>query len=227
MFNPPVGAVGKRMPFGALAALATLALGLTAQGASAQLAPGYSGTSSEGRMFVGNEETWQTLRVFGACYARLNPPRALEIIAAEPGSAQERETFRRVMTGPQDCMGYVRRMRAPFAYMRGAIAEGLCKRNVAVPESLRRAPPARGADSHSVAESAGCVAATRAEQVRALLATPLGSRRERDAAQAVMRDAFPACMPSGVSVDLSPALVRYALAEALLRLPSTSATGQR
>jgi hypothetical protein len=230
MLNVPVDAVENRMPRGILSGMAALALGLTAGPASAQIAPGYSGTSDGGTVYMGSEEVWQALRVFGSCYARLSTPQALQLLANEPGTQGERDAVRLAIRDPQNCFGYVSRVRAPYSFLRGAVAEGLWKRRIDIPAALRRAAPVRGADSRNIHESARCVAAAHGDQVRALLATPLGSRRERDATAAFVSGPFRQCAPPEAGAfTLAPIMVRYLLAEALLRLPSpyTVPAGQR
>ena len=209
--------------------MSSLFLGMNAQGASAQIAPGYSGSSDGGTVYMGNEEIWQALRVFGSCYARLSTAHALELLGNEPGTQGERDAVRRAIRDPQNCFGYVSRVRAPYAWLRGAVAEGLWKRRVAIPTTLLRGAPARGTESRNIHDSARCVAAAHGDQVRALLATSIGSRGERETAEALLSGPFMRCVPPEVgALILSPLMVRYMLAEALLRLPSSTATaGQR
>src|SRR5690242_9446879 len=73
----------------AVLGISALTLGTTAPGASAQIAPGYSGFSGGGIEYMGNEEVWQALRVFGSCYARVNAAHALELLGHEPGTPGE------------------------------------------------------------------------------------------------------------------------------------------
>lgn len=220
---------GRAWRRGAIAGISTLVFGMAAPGASAQIAPGYSGTSGGGVVYMGDEEIWQALRVFGTCYARVNPAHALELIATEPGSEEERNAVRRAIRDPQNCFGYVSRVRAPYATLRGAVAEGLFRRRVAIPAALHRAPPARGTDSRNMHDSARCVAAAHGDRVRALLATAIGSRAEREAVAAFLSGPLWQCVPAEVGeFDMSPLMARYLLAEALLRLPpATQTAGQR
>ncbi len=218
-------AVEKRMPRRILFGLAACALGLAVMppGASAQIAGGYSGWSA------GGVDTAQALRVFGTCYARVKPAEAVQLLATEPGSQSERQAVLAAIRGPENCWGYVVRVRAPYFLLRGAVAEGLWKRHVEIPESLRASAP-RGAESRNFYDSARCFAAVHGDQARALLQTPLGSGRERDAARAILANGFTDCVPSSVgSFSLPPVMVRYFLVEALLRLPSTTTAtaGQR
>ena len=229
MFTLPVDAVGNRMPRRILPAMAAMGLAvMVAAPASAQIAPGYSGSSDGGVDYMGNEEVWQALRVFGTCYARVNAPHALELIATEPGTQAERNAVRRAIRDPQNCFGYVSRVRAPYATLRGAVAEGLWRRRVAIPTALRQAPPAPGAESRNLYEAARCVAATQGDQIRGLLATSMGSRGEREAAGALLSGPFRRCVPSEVgTLTMSPMSIRYLLAEALLRLPSSASAEAR
>lgn len=229
MLNVPVDAVENRMLRFILPGLAALALGVTAAPASAQIASGYSGWSDGGVASMGNEETWQALRVFGSCYARVSTAQALQLLATEPGTQAERNAVRMAIRAPENCWGYVSRVRAPYFLLRGAVAEGLWKRRIEIPTNLRLAAPARGADSRNFYESARCFTAAHGDQARALLETPLGSRREREVAGAILSGTFGACVPSEVGTfTLPPVMVRYFIVEALLRLSSaTTPPGQR
>lgn len=228
MFTLPVDAVGNRVPRRIMLGMAALALGVTTAPAMAQIAPGYSGSSDGGVDYMGNEEIWQALRVFGTCYARVNAPHALELIGTEPGTQAERDAVRRAIRDPQNCFGYVVRVRAPYATLRGAVAEGLFRRRVAIPAALRQAPPARGTESRNIYEAARCVAAAQGDRVRGLLATSMGSRGEREAASALLSGPFRQCVPPEAgTLAMSPMYVRYLLAEALLRLPATASAEAR
>lgn len=209
-------------PRDALGIFALIFGGLAGAAAQAQIAPGYSGISGGGTSYMGDEETLQALRVFGACYARVSAPQALQLIATQPGTPAERIAVRQAIRSPQNCFGYVSRVRAPYFVLRGAVAEGLWKRRVQFPENLRQAAPAQGADSRDIYEAARCFAAAHGDRVRALLATQLGSRGEREAVGEIMSGPFRQCVPADAgAIDLQPIQARYVLVEALLRLPAS------
>lgn len=223
--------VGARRAALGLAAFAAAGLAGQRALAQAQIAPGYSGSSSANGFVAGNEETWQTLRVFGACFARNNRPQAFTLLATEPGSAAEAQASRQMFRdGPQDCMGYTRRMRAPISLLRGAIAEGLMKRHIPIPADLVAPAPAPGAQLRSAGDAARCYAAAHPDRVRGLLATPLGSRREAETIAAIVNGGLSRCLPEGAGPQTPhPTRLRYALVEALLRLPASppASAGQR
>src|SRR5687768_514917 len=66
-----------------------------ASSAPAQLAPGYSGSSSV-QVFA-DEESTRTLVAFGNCFAREYPDQVLALMATAPGSRQEAAIFRRIV----------------------------------------------------------------------------------------------------------------------------------
>src|SRR5688500_14126299 len=73
--------------------------------APAQIAPGLSGSSST-MTFVDNGEAFRALNAFAACYARQNSARALELIATEPATREEAETYRRLFRRDNmSCLG--------------------------------------------------------------------------------------------------------------------------
>jgi len=225
--NPARSRAGRRGLLG-VAALVAAQMG-GAVPASAQIASGYSGTTDGGqRTLAGDERTWQILRVYGACFARNHTAQAFAILAAEPNTTAETEALRQAMADPmQYCLGYTRRMRAPRAYLRGAIAEGLLKRGTLLPADLVLAPPPPGAEFRHLNAPARCYAAAHPDRVRALLETPLGSRSEAEAANAILRGGFAQCLPERARRwPIEPTRLRYLLAEALLRMrPAAGARG--
>jgi hypothetical protein len=197
--------------------------GVLAGQALAQLPPGVSGSST---LLVSNdaEDALRTLAAFGNCYARLSTERAFELIATEPHSREEAETYRRLFrSDSQNCLGEGMDLRAPVTFVRGAIAEGLLEHGIAVPAALVRAAPAPGAEIRRYSEAARCYAAGHGAEIRALLATPPGGQRELAALRPLADDFF-RCMPaSAQDRRFNATHLRYMLAEALLRLPPASA----
>ncbi len=212
----------------ALLGASTLLVGglLGGQGA-AQLAPGVSGRSD---LIVSNdsENALRTLSAFGNCYARLSTARAFELIATEPGTREEAETYRRLFrSDSQNCLGEGMDLRVPVAFTRGAIAEGLLEHGIAVPAGLVRAAPAPDAAIRKYSEAARCYAAGHGAEIRALLISAPGSQRELAALRPIADDFF-RCMPANAQDRRFNAThLRYLLAEALLRLPSTTPAGAR
>jgi hypothetical protein len=223
-----VEAVGNRVRRGAPALGALVAAGVALAGgsASAQVTPGYSGSSTTGTMET--EEALRTLGVFGVCYARQNAADAYALIATEPGSRAEAETYRRLFRRDnQSCLGEATELGVPVAFVRGAIAEGLYKRSVALPLNLALAAPTPGAPVRRLSEAARCYTATHRDEVRSLVEnTPPGGRRE-SAALTTIAPGFYQCLPETArGRRFNATQIRYLLAEALLRMPSASA-GQR
>ena len=203
------------------AAAALAAAGLAVQPAPAQIASGYSGRSSTRVMDDG--EAWRTLAAFGSCYASRNTAGAAALIATEPGSREEAETYRRLFRREtQGCLGGETELRMPVSMVRGAIAEGYYERGVALPENLAQSVPEAGA-VRTLSEAARCyVAGHRAEADALVRGTRPGSRQEHEALVAMAPDFF-RCVPEaarGRSFD--PTLIRYRLVEALLRLPAAA-----
>ena len=186
----------------------------------AQLAPGFSGSSSTSYMDA--NEYWRTLRSFGACFARESESMAVALLATEPDSKAERELYKQI-TGReknQPCLTDTS-MYVPAPLLRGAVVEGLYKRGVALPAELRLAPPA--AEVRTLGEAARCYAARHRSEVEALIAgTAPGSKKEL-AALSAMAPRFYACLPAKAQkLTFNPTQVRYRLAEALLRMPAAA-----
>ena len=209
------GRLTRRLAVGAALVLAALA-----QAAPAQIAPGYSGTSST-MTFADNGEAFRTLNAFASCYARQNSARALELIATEPATREEAETYRRLFRRDNmSCLGENTELRMPVALVRGAIAEGLYKRGIALPPQLVQLAPAPGS-VRTLSEAARCLTASHRDLVQALVdGTMPGSRAEFEALSALAGD-FIACVPETArGRRFDPTQIRFRLAEALLRMPA-------
>lgn len=204
-----------------------IAVGLASQGgARAQIAPGFSGSSTTTHM--NGDEALRTLTAFGSCYATRQSADAFALIGTEPGSRAEAETYRRLFRrDSQACLGEGTDLAMPVAFVRGAIAEGLYKNGVSLPAHLAQSAPAPGAPIRRFSEAARCYTAAHRERTRALVeTTPPGSRRELAALNQLAPDFF-RCLPeSAWARRLPPTQIRFLLAEALLRLPPAAA-GQR
>ena len=197
---------------------ALLSLGAAAgpgASASAQLAPGLSGKSTT--YYAGREESLRDLTFFGRCYAKKNRDDALALIATRPSSAEEARVYAKLF-GRDNllCLAPGTSLRAPLAYVRGAIAEGLFLAEGRVPPSHALPVPAP-AQVRNLSDAARCYAAGHKEQVQTVLATRVGSREENEAVSALLSD-FAACLPAGVKVNFDATVIRFRLAEALLRL---------
>src|SRR5688572_21759813 len=104
--------------------LALAGASVAGPGALAQIAPGYSGSSSM-MTYTDNGEAFRTLNAFANCWTRQNRERALELIATEPATRAEAETYRRLLNRNVACLGDGTSLRMPRTLVRGAIAEGL------------------------------------------------------------------------------------------------------
>ena len=200
--------------------LALMVAGCAGQAALAQIAPGYSGTSS--LTIIEDEEAFRMLRAYGSCFAMRQPAEALALIAAAPGSSVEADTFRRrVRRTSLVCLGGETELHMPMYMLRGAIAEGLYRRGVVLPPDLALPIPAPGAPTRTLAEAARCYIAGHRDQVRALIdQTQMGSREEYARLSEMAPDFF-LCLPEGYrGGQFSTVLIRGRLAEALYRMPA-------
>jgi hypothetical protein len=187
----------------------------------AQIASGYSGSSS--MTYLGEDQVWDTVSTFGTCYAGTSRREALTLIATEPNSPAETETYRKLFRKPyQSCLGDVTSLSVPISMVRGAIAEGLYRKKVPLPANLLQSVPAPG-KIHNLSQAALCYVAGHADKARALIATTrAGSKKEFEAVMALMPD-FSHCIPAGArNVQFDATQIRFRLAEALLRLPATA-----
>jgi hypothetical protein len=198
----------------AFAILAMSAIAGMAGAAHGQIAPGRSGSSS--LHFMDQEESMRTLALFGRCYARRARADGLALIATRPTSREEAETYRRLFRRDVICLGPGTTMSMPLAYVRGAIAEGFFHSEEGFPASHRLGAPSVD-QVRNVADAARCYAAGHQGQVRALIAMSPGSKAEFDAVSGMM-DGIRACLPPGARFEMSATVIRYRLAEGLLRL---------
>jgi hypothetical protein len=194
---------------------AAVAIGASmAAPAAAQLAPGRSGSST--MQYVGGEEVWRDVEAFGACYAGTERKDALKLIATEPGSRAEAETYRELFRKPyQSCLGDIVELRAPHTMIRGAIAEGLYRKGIPLPPELALPAP-QPAQVRNLAGAARCYVAMHPDEARRLLETGPGSRKEHDAVVSLMPE-FGKCVPEQAKFGFAATLIRYRIAEALYR----------
>lgn len=195
---------------------AVIALMLAAaQAGSAQIPSSRSGHS--GVEYLSNEDSMITLIEFGDCYAKRETKKALRLIATTPSSREEAKTYVALFRGSnQYCLGNVSRLSADLAFVRGAIAEGLYRNKVPVPAALMQTVPAP-AQVTDLSGVARCYIGThRAEATRLLTETRPGSRKEYDALGKMMPDFFK-CVPGDTKFSFPATVIRFRLAEALLR----------
>jgi hypothetical protein len=193
--------------------------------APAQLATGRSGSSTM-TYFSGDAVLAEAL-TFGECYAKAQPAKSLRLIATQPGSREEAQTYVAMFkSSNQGCLGDVVELRVPLDMVRGGIAEGLYKGRIPVPAELMQTVPVLK-EIRNLSGAARCYVATHREEARRLIAsTGPGSRKEFDAVMKLLPD-FRKCVPSGAKAQFSPTLVRFRLAEALLRTPPAVSAGAK
>lgn len=203
---------------------AILAAGTAAGGASAQIAPGVSGSSS--LSYFDNDEAMRTLRVFGTCYAERHPEETLAFMSTEPASQAEANLYRRMFSRDnQNCLGENTELRVPVALVRGALVEGLYRNGTALPADLALSPPPPGTPIRTLSEAARCYTAGHRDQVRTLIEqTQPGSRQELAILTEMAPDFFRCVPDTARGRRFDSAQIRYRLVEALYRMPvSTSA----
>lgn len=204
-----------------LATGVTIALVLAAATppARAQIAPGLSGSSTTSYS-QNATEFWQTLRAFGMCFAGQSQADAWALIGTEPDSKAEAAVYKKISRGSRQMCLTDTSLQAPVTLIRGAIAEGLYKRGVALPAALRQEPPLAGKPIRMLGEAARCYVANHRAEADALLAeTAPGSKAEL-AKLKTMTEEFWRCLPDGAQKRaFSPTQIRYRFAETLLRMP--------
>ena len=185
--------------------------------ASAQLAGGRSGSSSE-RWITGGREVFDDLNEFGRCFAAKQTKDALRLIRPEAGSADEARVYKSLFSREQACLGDLAGLAVPWQYVRGAVGEGFYSRSVPLPADLalpRDLPPEK---VKSVMDAATCYAGRQPAAARALVETKPASKEESAALDSLWTD-FQACLPANMPKDFKfdTLLVRYRIAEALWR----------
>jgi hypothetical protein len=190
--------------------------------APAQLAPGLSGSSTTS--YMNGTEYWETLRSFGACFAKQSEDKAVALISTPYDSKEEMQAYRAISkrSREQACLMDTS-IGAPVTLVRGAIAEGLLRKGYAVPAELVLTAPAPGT-TRTLSDAARCyVAGHRADAMALIERTVPGSKKERAALNAMSSD-FWMCLPKKAQkAAFNPTQIRYRLAEALLRMPATTA----
>jgi hypothetical protein len=183
--------------------------------AQAQIAPGRSGGPDV--LYLDAEESMKQLATFGRCYGKNQRKQALSLIAARPASREEAEVFRKLFKGDnQMCLIDGTTMYSSIDTIRGAIAEGLLRSGEPLPAELRLTVPAP-TEVRGLSEVTRCYAGSHPREAQAVLATRPGSRAEFETVQGVV-GAFGPCLPPGGRIRAVATLVRFRLAEALLRL---------
>jgi hypothetical protein len=186
--------------------------------ATAQIAPGQSGHSSQ-RYFSG-QVAWDTLTEFGNCYASREREQALQLVSTPPGSLDEAKTYKRLFRkADQGCLGDVSSLSVPWQFVRGAVAEGFFQKRIPVPANLATTVPMLPENTKSLSDVALCYVARHPEQARALVETTRpGTKKESEAISAMM-DGMAECLPPNLpeAPQFDTMLIRFRIAEALWR----------
>lgn len=163
-----------------------------------------------------NVKAFNELRSYGICLARNQRTRALQAIATQPGSDEEKKALNGLVYGEKySCIFGGTEMTFPTLFARGILAEGLLRSGgVPAQYQLTSLEPADKKDLHGVAR---CYVNGHRAEAEAVLATAPASPEELKAIAAAWED-FRTCMP-GFNVQLNAPWIRFLMAEALLRLP--------
>ena len=203
-----------------VALIAAAAAALAAAPAGAQLAPGRSGSSTVS--YMSNAEAMRELTIFGRCFAKRQRNAALSLLATRPSSREEALTYRKLFTSDnQLCLAPSTSLGAPLAYVRGAIAEGMYDAGGGIPDELRLPAPT-AAEVRNLSDAARCYAVRHPDEVRTLLTVKPGTKDEFQAVSKAM-EGFGVCIPEGVDFKFDATVIRYRLAEAMLRLGAVAA----
>jgi hypothetical protein len=215
--------MGRAMP----ASLALSGLALCASVASAQIAVGRSGSSTQQEF--GGQVVWNELAAFGRCYGSTNSKEAMQLLRTRAESPEELAVYRKLFRKHyQSCLGSVVQLNVPYQTVRGAIAEGLYETEVPVTPDLAFSGGLERAQVRNLSDAARCYTAANRGRVKALLAdTKLGTKDEAAAVEAIVPGLMQ-CVPKGARrIAVSPMLVRARLAEALWRLGPLPAPSAR
>lgn len=183
--------------------------------ANAQLAPGISGTSSAPRD-AGQDQYWFMIRQLGVCLADMKTERSVAFLEAEIGSRSEDRAFDALFSRSRNvCMRNFVSASVLRAHVRGAVAEGLYKRNVDGWSADMTVPVVPPESIGSIHDFARCYISANFTVSRGLLDnTKLATDGEQEYIDQ-MASGFQPCLPSGRDVRLKTINVRMALAEAL------------
>lgn len=198
---------------------------VSATGAQAQLAPGYSGTSTA--PVVGTEEEfWYSLAELGRCFAAGRARQVQALLTTRRGTAAENRAFDTLMGRYTSCLRAAHSLRAARPTIRSALAEGMYKQMTKTPLS----PVAFDRPREMTMEEAralgpigilgtvaDCFVARHPAQAHGLVTgTPMGTRAEADAVGRY-GTMLAQCTPPRMRLQFDPSDLRLAIAEALYR----------
>ena len=207
------------------AAVFAAVAGLLVTTGNAQLASTYSGFSGEPRRGT-SEEFWFALSSLGQCFARMKTEQSRALLATQPASAAEAKAVREMLGRQTGCLRHASRITMRSDLLRGAIIEGLYKRDVRAPVAAVEVPRPAAVDPRSgdeiepfefLAEFARCFASKHPQRVHRLVTeTHLGTAKSH-AAIAEFEPIVPECLPPNARMQFEPTDIRLALVEALYR----------
>ncbi len=187
--------------------------------ATAQYDPGSRSSISTVRS-LGSKEAWDSLIVFGSCYASSQRAKAFRFVATEPGTADEARAYKALFRNSDEpCLGSVTDLTINYQLVRGAIAEGLYIKRVPVPANLASRPIARES-VQSVLQTAICYASQNPAEARWLIENTSPNSKKEDEAIERLHPRFLACLPPNMpqSFSINTTLLRFRIAEAMWKL---------
>jgi hypothetical protein len=187
--------------------------------ATAQYDPGSRSSISTIRS-LGSKEVWDSLIVFGSCYASSQRAKAFRFVATEPGTADEARAYKALFRNSDEpCLGDVTDLTINYQFVRGAIAEGLYLKRVPVPANLAARPIARE-QVQSVLQTAICYASQNPAEARWLIENTSPASKKEDERISALWPRFEACLPPKMpqSFRIDTTLLRFRIAEAMWRL---------
>ena len=199
--------------------LLCVALILTSSAASAQLAPGQSGSSSL-HTFNGSV-AWDTLIFFSNCYVSSERSKALQLVSTPAGSLEEAKTYKKLFSKPdQGCLGDVSALSVPWQFVRGSVAESFYRKKIPVPAELAVTTPMLPENTKNLSDIATCFVGRNTADARQLVEmTYPGSKQESQAVTNIMpqmAECLPPNLPKAPQFDTM--LIRFRVAEALWKL---------
>jgi hypothetical protein len=200
-----------------LAVLALLASAPTV--ASAQTAPGRSGSSTE-RVIIGGRDIWDDLNEFGECFAAQQTKDAIRLVTPEAGSVEEARVYKALFSKETACLGDLAGLTVPWQLVRGSVGEGFYKRGLPLPPNLAFSRDLTPDKVKSVMDAATCYAARHPADAQALIERTKPDSKEQAAALDAHWSDFVACLPPNVPAGFKfdTLLLRYRIAESLWRL---------
>ena len=194
--------------------------------ASAQLAPGYSGSSDAPRRAT-EDEYWFFIRELGRCLAQSKRAESVAFLQTAINSPEESRAFGALVSrrGNNACMRNMVRATMVRAHVRGVVAENLY---MSLPVSASGGFVPQGLagprEVRSIHDFADCYVGGNYAAARSLLAeTRLATQEETDRVR-IMAPGFGPCLPQGRQIRIVPIDIRLALAEALYRASLSRST---